>query len=198
MIFRIGWVLWVNHRFLNNELPQKTAAYLAWSLFQVEQCRKIIQTIKYRLTDILELDQMAKKVINQNLTTWVNLPLLKVRNWFEDFADDQETNGKIMSLDMRSEMFAAYAYVMTEEKNMWNPVPQYWKIEDIARHSHLRSKKPTHKKLREYFTKYRFYHEEWCRFVSGKVAKLMDYGMYGLSLWGDPSENLINRIPTEQ
>ena len=125
---------------------------------------------------------MAKKIINQNLTWGVNLQLSKVRDWFEEFADGYDASDNPISLGVRSEMFAAYTYMMTEEKNMWNPVPQYWKIEDIARHSLLRSKKPTHGKLREYFTEHRFYHEERCRFVSAKIAKLMDYGVYGLGL----------------
>jgi hypothetical protein len=143
----------------------------------VEQCRKIINTIKSRLTDTLTLDEVAKKVINQNLGSGVNLQLSKVHDWFEDFADDNSIH-----LSMRSEMFAAYAYIMTEEPSMWNPARQYWKIEDIAWHSRLRSKKPSHKKLREYFIEHRFYHEERCRFVSKNIATLMDYGGYGLNL----------------
>ncbi len=188
----------ISKELLKTPLPDNTANYLAWSLFQVEQCRKIINTIKSRLTDILTVDEVAKKIINQNLTWGVNLQLSKVRDWFEEFADGYDASDNPISLGVRSEMFAAYTYMMTEEKNMWNPVPQYWKIEDIARHSLLRSKKPTHGKLREYFTEHRFYHEERCRFVSAKIAKLMDYGVYGLGLWGDLNENLINKIPSEQ
>lgn len=190
---------------LKHSLPESIANYLAGSLYQSSQCKNMINSIRYRISDVLQeidkewdmakkislwdkeivdrkmktIEVVAKKVILEQMWTWVQLSLSKVYEWFEEFC---EIDNIPVDLKHRSEMFAGFMYVMTEPANMWNPFPQNRKIEDISRQANLKSKKPTHKKLAWYYSINRNRHEARLRCLKSNIESTLSYWWYQLDL----------------